>query len=176
MSATARYLGRARGALSCGGGGTDALIFCAVVVARGAGYRTRRISCYPADIRFFLHPSFGGSFMRASTTASLLIAALLAASSGAAQPAQPAQQPPKAAQPAKKDGKPAAVDVAPLIKKLETGEETQVREALDEIRIAGPGGAAAGPAIAKVLSKGATLALTESAIETLADIESESGS
>jgi HEAT repeat protein len=72
--------------------------------------------------------------------------------------------------------KPAAADVAPLVKKLESGAEAQIREALDELRMAGPPAAAAAPAIAKVLSRGATLALTEAAIETLGDLEAEAGS
>lgn len=80
-----------------------------------------------------------------------------------------------AAAPAAAAKKPSA-DVAPAIKKIESGDEAQIKEGLDEVRIAGPGGAAAGPAIASVLSKGATLSLTLAAIETLADIEAESGS
>jgi hypothetical protein len=86
--------------------------------------------------------------------------------------AAPAKGP---AGPAPKSGKP-AVDVSPAIKKIESGDEAQIREGLDEVRIAGTGGAAAAPAIATVLAKGTTLALTMSAIETLADIEAESGS
>ena len=89
---------------------------------------------------------------------------------------------PEAKKPATAPAAPAAapgvkkVDVTPAIKKIESGDENQIKEGLDEVRIAGPGGAAAGPAIANVLTKGATLALTMSAIETLADIEAESGS
>lgn len=77
---------------------------------------------------------------------------------------------------AKKDAKPGAVDVAPAVKKLESGDQEQIRSALDDLRIAGPGGAAAGPAVAKVLARGLSLPLTETAIETLADLEAESGS
>ena len=95
----------------------------------------------------------------------------------AKKPAAPTAASP-AAKPAAAEPKPGvkAVDVSPAIKKIESGEEQQIKEGLDEVRIAGPGGAAAGPAIANVLTKGATLALTMSAIETLADIEAESGS
>jgi HEAT repeat protein len=89
---------------------------------------------------------------------------------------KPDAQKPAAKKPAAAASATKKVDVAPAIKKIESGEEQQIKEGLDEVRIAGPGGAAAGPAIASVLTTGATLALTMSAIETLADIEAESGS
>jgi HEAT repeat protein len=87
--------------------------------------------------------------------------------------------PPKPAD--KKDTKPAsaaaaAVDVKPIVTKLKTGDEAAIREALDEARLAGPGGAAAAPAVAEVLTRGLSLPLTQAAIETLGDLEAETGS
>jgi hypothetical protein len=110
--------------------------------------------------------------MRNTSAMAVLVLAVLTA--GAAHAQKPDTKKP-ASTPTAAAGK-KAVDVAPAIKKIESGDENQIREGLDEVRIAGPGGAAAGPAIANVLAKGATLPLTMSAIETLADIEAESGS
>lgn len=108
--------------------------------------------------------------MRALTTIGLLgTMFFLSLPVGAQQKAKPPK--PKAAA-----AGPTAVDVAPAVKKLESGDDAQIKQALDELRIAGPGGAAAAPAIAKALSRGLTLPLTESAIETLADLEAEAGS
>jgi len=103
------------------------------------------------------------------------ILSLLLSSGGANAQKPEAKKPATAPAPAA-GAAPKKADVGPAIKKIESGDENQIREGLDEVRIAGPGGAAAGPAIANVLTKGATLALTLSAIETLADIEAESGS
>jgi len=82
------------------------------------------------------------------------------------------------AQPAeKKDAKPPGkVDVGPAIQKLKSGDEGQIRAGLDEVRLAGPAGASAAPAVAEALGKGLTLPLTQSAIETLGDLEAEAGS
>ena len=81
-----------------------------------------------------------------------------------------------------KDKKPAAAapppaaDVKPIVAKLKTGDEAQIKEGLDEARLAGPSGAAAAPAVADILTHGLSLPLTQQAIETLGDLESESGS
>jgi HEAT repeat protein len=80
----------------------------------------------------------------------------------------------------KKDKKPAAaagapVDVRPIVAKLKTGDEAQIKDALDEARLAGPGAAGAAPAVAEALTHGLSLPLTQSAIETLGDLESETG-
>lgn len=118
-----------------------------------AGYRSKGISCYPASVQ-------------PPTTLALVCAALLFAGPAAAQkPGAP-----------KKEAKAPSVDVAPLVKQLESGEEAQIRSALDELRIAGAAAASAGPAVAKALANGLSLPLTEAAIETLADLEAESGS
>lgn len=116
--------------------------------------------------------------MRSKTLLALALTGLLAApfvtSASHAQPKGGA-----AAKPAgggAKDKKPEAkVDVAPLVTKLRSGDPNQVRDALDEARISGPAAAGAAPAVAEVLGKGLSLPLTESAIETLADLEAEAG-
>ena len=71
---------------------------------------------------------------------------------------------------------PAPIDVKPIVAKLKTGDEAQIKEALDEARLAGPTGAAAAPAVAEVLTRGLSLPLTQSAVETLGDLESDTGS
>src|SRR4051794_21856159 len=82
----------------------------------------------------------------------------LASGAGAQKPAE------------KKPAAAAAIDVKPIVAKLKSGDENQLKEALDEVRMAGPGGAAAAPAIAEALTRGLTLTLTQSAIETLGDL------
>jgi HEAT repeat protein len=71
---------------------------------------------------------------------------------------------------------PAPIDVKPIVAKLKTGDEAQIKEGLDEARLAGPTGAAAAPAVAEVLTRGLSLPLTQAAIETLGDLESDTGS
>jgi HEAT repeat protein len=98
----------------------------------------------------------------------LLTGALLcAASSAHAQQ----QQPPKPA------GKPPAkIDVAPAVQKLKSGDEGQIRAALDDLRLGATAAAAAAPAVAEVLTKGLSEPLTQQAIDTLGDLESPEGS
>lgn len=79
------------------------------------------------------------------------------------------------AQPRKAEASP-ALNLAPAIQKLKSGDEGQIRQALDEIRIAGAGGRSAGPAVAELLSRGVSAPLTEAALETLADIEADAAS
>src|SRR4051794_12194610 len=67
------------------------------------------------------------------------------------------------------------IDLKPVIGKLKSGDENQMRDALDEVRLAGPAGAPAAPMIAEALTRGLSLSLTQSAIETLGDLESEAG-
>lgn len=78
----------------------------------------------------------------------------------------------------KKDATPVAatVDLKPAIQKLSSSDEGQVKQGLDEIRIKGAAGAAAAPAVGEALSRGLSLALTQAALETLGDLESEAGS
>jgi HEAT repeat protein len=96
----------------------------------------------------------------------LLVALALFSSPVLAQPAKPAP----AAKPAAK------VDIGPVTQKLKSGDEGQIKAALDELRIAGPGGAPAAAAVAEALGKGLSEALTLAAIETLGELESPDGS
>jgi HEAT repeat protein len=66
-------------------------------------------------------------------------------------------------------------DLGATTKKLKSGEENQIKEGLDEVRAAGTAGAPAVPAVADTLSKGLSAPLTEAAIETLGEVESEAG-
>ena len=81
-----------------------------------------------------------------------------------------------AAQKPKVEPKAAPIDVKPAIPKIKSGDATQIKAGLDDVRLAGQQGAPAAPAIAEVLAKGLSLDLTISAIETLGDTESEQGS
>jgi HEAT repeat protein len=89
-----------------------------------------------------------------------------------------AQAPRKAEKAEKKEAKPAApppADVKPILAKLK-GDEGQIKSGLDDARLAGPPAAAAAPAIAEVLARGLSLPLTQAAVETLGDLESEAAS
>lgn len=79
--------------------------------------------------------------------------------------------------------KPAPAEVGPLFtltpeisQKLKSGDEAQIRAALDDIRLSGKAAASAVPLVADVLEAGATIGLAEAALETLASIESAAGS
>ncbi len=87
-----------------------------------------------------------------------------------------ASQPKPAPKPDAKAAAPKQVDVKPAVAKIKTGEDGPMREAFDELRIAGPGASAAAPAVAEALGKGLSADLTKSAIETLGDLENEAGS
>lgn len=109
--------------------------------------------------------------MRASTliptsrrVALALLVSALGATSAAAQPAKPAKAPA------------AKIDVAPAVQKLKSGDEGQIRAALDDLRIAGTGAASAAPAVADALARGLSEPLSQQAIDTLADLESPEGS
>jgi hypothetical protein len=62
-----------------------------------------------------------------------------------------------------------------LSQRLASGDETQVRAALDDIRLAGKAATAAVPAIVKLLARGVPLSLADAACDTLGDIESPDG-
>jgi HEAT repeat protein len=102
-------------------------------------------------------------------TSALLIPLLGGAHDAGAQKPAPKKE-------AKKEAAPPAIDVKPAIAKIKSGEEAQIRAGLDDVRLAGAGGAPAAPAIAEALAKGLSFALTQAAIETLGDIEAEAGS
>ncbi len=125
---------------------------------------------------------FSSRWVRTSRSSTLAIGALaltLALLSSRAFAQKPADKPAE-----KKDRKtasagaaaPPAIDVKPIVAKLKSGDEGQIKDALDEARLAGPGGAAAAPVVAEILTRGMSLPLTQSAIETLGDLESETGS
>jgi HEAT repeat protein len=63
-----------------------------------------------------------------------------------------------------------------LTQKLRSGDEVQVRAALDEVRLAAKGAQAAAPAVSEALQRGLSAPLTEAALDTLADVEAESAS
>lgn len=98
-----------------------------------------------------------------------LVAALLALAATA----------PSAASAAGKKAAPAPT-TTPLpkdtVKKLKSGDDGQVKAALDDVRMSAKDGAPAVPAVADLLKQGMPMALTITAIETLGDTESESAS
>src|SRR5258708_29966418 len=102
---------------------------------------------------------------------STLIAALGLALHGSVAAAQ-GKKPDAAAAPA-----PAPMVSANAAADLKSGDFGKIRAALDEIRLAGKvNGAKYAPQIAELLAKGLTAQLTESAIDTLGDLESEATS
>ena len=111
-------------------------------------------------------------FLRFAVTVAALGIAVISSDAAGQKPAQ--QKVDNKKKPA--TAAPAPIDVKPIVTKLKTGDETKIKEALDEARLAGPTGAAAAPAVAEVLTRGLSLPLTQSAIETLGDLESDAGS
>jgi HEAT repeat protein len=63
-----------------------------------------------------------------------------------------------------------------VFKRLKSGDAVQIKGALDDVRLAGRGGAVAIPAIGELLRQGLSPTLTQAALETLADTESEAAS
>jgi HEAT repeat protein len=63
-----------------------------------------------------------------------------------------------------------------VTKRLKSGDPAQVKGALDDVRMSAKDGAAAVPAVAELLKQGLTPELTQAAIETLGDTESEGAS
>jgi HEAT repeat protein len=88
----------------------------------------------------------------------------------------------------KKGGKPAARPAASvkaetlfsltpdMQQKLASNDETQIRNALDDIRLAGKAAAPAAPQIAKLLQRGVSASLAEAVCDTLGDVESPDSS
>jgi len=81
------------------------------------------------------------------------------------------------------EAKPPAADAphaiplpADAIKRLRSGDPAAVKGALDEVRTSARAGASAAPVIAELLQQGLTPSLTQAAIDTLGDTESEAGS
>jgi HEAT repeat protein len=101
-----------------------------------------------------------------------LLAGALATPAFAAPPA-----PAPAAAPAKPAAKPAVkIDTSAAITKLKSGDEGQIRQALDDLRVAGPAGAGAAAEVSNLLNRGINEVLTVQAIDTLGDLESAEGS
>jgi HEAT repeat protein len=100
----------------------------------------------------------------------ILAVVMLATPAFAAPPKPAAKTAPAAAKPAPK------VDTAGAVTKLKSGDEGQIRAALDELRTAGPAGGAAAGEVSNLLNKGVNDQLTVQAIDTLGDLESPDGS
>jgi HEAT repeat protein len=60
------------------------------------------------------------------------------------------------------------------VRRLKSGDSTQIASALDDVRVAGRGGSPAVSAIVALLERGLSPDLTREAIATLGDVESES--
>jgi HEAT repeat protein len=102
-------------------------------------------------------------------------AALLAAALGVVAVERLADAKPPAAAPAAEA--PKAIPLPPdAIKRLESGDPAQIKTALDDVRMSAKAGAAAVPAIVHLLAQGLPPDLTQAAIETLGDTESEGAS
>jgi HEAT repeat protein len=65
---------------------------------------------------------------------------------------------------------------ADTLKRLRSGDLARVKSALDDVRTSAKAGAPAAPAIAELLQQGLSPVLTQAAIDTLGDTESEAGS
>jgi HEAT repeat protein len=65
---------------------------------------------------------------------------------------------------------------ADAIKRLKSGDPAMVKSALDDVRMSAKAGAAAVPAIVELIQRGLPPNLTQAAIETLGDTESEAAS
>jgi hypothetical protein len=65
---------------------------------------------------------------------------------------------------------------ADAIKRLKTGDEVEMKGALDDVRISARAGAPAVPAIIEILERGASLPVSQAAIDTLGDTEVEAAS
>ena len=82
-----------------------------------------------------------------------------------------------------KPPKAAAADVAPTptlpadaLKRLRSGDPTQVKSALDDVRVAAKASAPAVSTIGELLQHGMTPELTQAALDAIGDTESEAGS
>lgn len=92
-----------------------------------------------------------------------------AAAPGAAPQSRPAA-------PSKPAVGPATVAPADVLNRLRSGDDARIKDALDEVRTAGRGGATAVAAIVDLLRSGLPAALTQAAIDTLGDTESGAAS
>jgi len=77
-----------------------------------------------------------------------------------------------------------AADAAPMaiplpadaIKRLKSGDQAQIKTALDDVRVSGRAGSAAVPAIIELLKQGLPPSLSQSAVETLGETNAEAAS
>jgi HEAT repeat protein len=65
---------------------------------------------------------------------------------------------------------------ADAMKRLKSGDETQIKSALDDVRMSAKAGASAVPTIVDLLKQGVSTPLTQAAVETLGDTESDQAS
>ena len=108
-----------------------------------------------------------GSFWACAASSILVVSGALAA---------PPSPPKSSKPPAAASGKSAAALPtlpAGTLDKLKSTDPAQIKSALDDVRTAGKGGAAAAPLIAALLDRGLTVALAQAALETSSDLESE---
>ncbi len=102
--------------------------------------------------------------MHASPLRAALAILLISLASRVAKAAEGERMPSAAAAPALP---------ADAVKRLKSGDSGQIQSALDDVRVAAKGGAAAVPTIVELLAEGLSPTLTQAAIDTLADTESE---
>ncbi|MGO9000089.1 MAG: HEAT repeat domain-containing protein [Polyangiaceae bacterium] len=104
-----------------------------------------------------------------------VVCALIAGTALSARDA--ASKPPANAGGKKKPAAEVTVQLPPgTLEKLHSGDETAIKAALDDVRMAGKGAQAAAAPIADLLEHGMTNELTVAAIDTLGDVEAESSS
>jgi len=70
----------------------------------------------------------------------------------------------------------AATPAGDWLRRLKSGDRAQIKIALDDLRMAGPGSGAAVPFIVERLRQGLSAGLTKAALETLGDIQSDTAS
>jgi HEAT repeat protein len=108
--------------------------------------------------------------MRGSRAGAFLLSLSLSAALGSLSLEGHALPPPKAAKPS---GTPLPKDA---VKRLKSGDDAQVKAALDDVRMSAKDGAAAVPAVVDLLKQGLPPPLTLAAIETLGDTENDGAS
>jgi hypothetical protein len=106
--------------------------------------------------------------MQARVLAAAACAAAVLVASGGWAEAKPPRAPAEA---------PRAIPLpADAIKRLRSGDAAQIKSALDDVRTSAKAGAPAAPVVAELLEEGLPPSLTQAAIDTLGDTESEAGS
>lgn len=117
------------------------------------------------------------AMMKSPASASWLTAAWVAVMLASVLPSSAAQAEDKAKNPSPAGEAPVATRLpADVLARLKSGDPARIQSALDDVRMAGKGGAPAVPAIVALLEQGLSLALTQAAIDTLGDTESQAAS